>query len=51
MPLKLPKKLQSRREVDHEIKFEQGVKPLDLAPYHMMPPKLKNLHKKIIKEC
>lgn len=33
MPAKLPKKLPCRREVDHKIKLELGVKPPTKAPY------------------
>ena len=43
MPPELPKKLSPRREVDHTIELEQGVKPSALAPYRMAPPELEKL--------
>lgn len=48
MPLKLPKKLLPRQEVDHEIELEHGAEPLALAHYHMAPPELKKLQKQLI---
>ncbi|KAH9669201.1 hypothetical protein KPL70_021689 [Citrus sinensis] len=45
MPPELPKKLLPRREVDHEIELEQGVKPPALAPYWMAPPELEELRR------
>ena len=47
MPPKLPKKLPLRREVDHEIKLEQGSKPPAMASYRMAPPKFKKLWKQL----
>ena len=43
IPPELPKKLPSRRKVDHKIKLEQGAKKLALAPYHMAPLELEEL--------
>ena len=47
MPIELPKKLPPRREVDHAIELEPGAKPLAFAPYHMAPPKLKELRRQL----
>ncbi|KAH9697420.1 Endonuclease [Citrus sinensis] len=47
MPLELPKKLPPRREVDHAIKLEQGVKPPALAPYRMAPLELEELRRQL----
>lgn len=45
MPLKLPKKLPPRREVNHKIELEPGTTPPAKAPYRMAPPKLEELRR------
>ena len=47
MPLKLPKKLPPRQEVDHVIELKQGAKPQALAPYHIAPPELEELRRQL----
>nr|KAJ0224554.1 hypothetical protein LSAT_V11C100035640 [Lactuca sativa] len=47
MPKELPKKLQPRVEVDHDIDLELGSKPPSTARYRMAPPELEELHKKL----
>ena len=47
MPPKLPKKLPLQREVDHEIKLEQGSKPPAMASYRMALPEFKKLWKQL----
>lgn len=43
MSTKLPNKLPTRREVDHEIELEPCAKPPAMAPYRMAPPELEEL--------
>ncbi|KAI4334652.1 hypothetical protein L6164_013370 [Bauhinia variegata] len=43
MPIKLPKKLPPRREVDHQIELEPSAKPPAMAPYQMAPSELAKL--------
>ncbi|KAL2936913.1 RNA-directed DNA polymerase-like protein [Bienertia sinuspersici] len=47
MPLELPKKLPPRREVDHEIELEPGVRPPAMSTYRMAPPELEELRKQL----
>lgn len=47
MPSKLPKKLPTMREVDHEIELEPGARLPSIGPYRMAPPKLEELCKQL----
>lgn len=47
LPPELPKKLPPRREVDHQIELEPGIKPPAKAPYRMSPPDLEELRRKL----
>ncbi|KAL5733419.1 hypothetical protein ACOSQ2_033111 [Xanthoceras sorbifolium] len=47
MPTELPKKLPPRREVDHQIELEPGIKPPAKALYRMAPPELEELRKQL----
>lgn len=48
MPMDLPKKLPSRREVGHHIELELDVKPSTMVPYRIAPPKLEELWKQLM---
>ncbi|KAL0298947.1 UNVERIFIED_CONTAM: Transposon Ty3-G Gag-Pol polyprotein [Sesamum radiatum] len=47
MPDELPRKLPSKRAVDHEIELVPGTKPLARAPYKMSQPELVELRKQL----
>ncbi|XP_056167353.1 uncharacterized protein LOC130138166 [Syzygium oleosum] len=47
MPPQLPKKLPSRKEVDHKIELVPNARPPTMAPYCMAPPKLEELQKQL----
>ncbi|XP_070022944.1 uncharacterized protein [Nicotiana sylvestris] len=47
MSEELPKHLPPRREVDHKIELEPGVKPPAFSPYRMAPPELEELSKQL----
>ncbi|XP_076909448.1 uncharacterized protein LOC143566708 [Bidens hawaiensis] len=47
MLVEFPMRLPPRREVHHEIELEPGSKPPSKAPYHMPPPELEELQKKL----
>ncbi|KAI9201688.1 hypothetical protein LWI28_027445 [Acer negundo] len=44
----LPKKIQPRLEVDHQIELKTGAKPLDIAPYCMAPLESEELRNHIL---
>ena len=43
----LPKRLPPRREEDHRIELELGVKPPAMGPYRMAPPELEELRRQL----
>ena len=47
MPAKLPSKLPPRREVDHKIELQSGIRPLSMSPYRMAPSELEELRKQL----
>ncbi|TXG70106.1 hypothetical protein EZV62_005041 [Acer yangbiense] len=47
MPQELPKKLPTRREVDHQIELETSSKPPAMVPYCMAPLELEELRRQL----
>jgi len=47
MHVEVPKRLPSRREVDHAIELETGAKPPAFPPYRMEPSELEELRRQL----
>lgn len=47
MPKELPKKLSPRRDVDHAVELDSGVKLPAMAPYRMAPLELEEFRKQL----